>query len=184
MTPARASVGSPATRLCVLRGNSGSGKTSIATGIRRRHGRGIALVGQDTIRRTVLGERDVPGAPNIGLIATVARYALDAGYHVVVEGIMYADHYGEMLETLARDHQGRSRFYYLDVDFAETLRRHATKAEADEYGETQLRDWYRPGDLLPSGIEQVIPTGSTLAASVELIMKDLGLADLHDRPPG
>ncbi len=118
MTPARASVGSPATRLCVLRGNSGSGKTSIATEIRRRHGRGIALVSQDTIRRTVLGERDVPGAPNIGLVATVARYALDAGYDVVVEGIMYADRYGDMLEALAHDHQGRSRFYYLDVDCA------------------------------------------------------------------
>ncbi|MFC8449335.1 AAA family ATPase [Kitasatospora sp. NPDC057223] len=182
--PVRESVGSPATRLCVLRGNSGSGKTSIATGIRRRYGRGIALVGQDTMRRSVLRERDVPGAANIDLISTVARYALDAGYHVIVEGILYADHYGDMLEALARDHRGRSRCYYLDVDFAETLRRHATKPQADEYGETQLRDWYRPGDLLPGGIEQVIPAGSTLASSVERIMKDLDLPDTHRHAPG
>ena len=47
-----------------------------------------------------------------------------------------------------------------------------------------MRDWYRPGDLLPSGIEQVIPADGTLKASVELIMKDLGLADLHGHPPG
>jgi predicted kinase len=182
--PVRTNVGSPATRLCVLRGNSGSGKTSSATEIRRRYGRGIALVGQDTMRRTVLRERDVPGAPNIGLISTVARYALDAGYHVIVEGIMYADRYGDMLESLARDHRGRSCFYYLDVDFAETLRRHATKPQADEYGATQLRDWYRPGDLLPSGIEQALPADSTLEASVERIMKDLDLPDTHRHAPG
>nr|BEK71438.1 hypothetical protein KPHV_86650 [Kitasatospora purpeofusca] len=54
-------------RLCVLWGNSASGKSSIATEIRRRYGRGIALVGQDNLRRTVLRQRDVPGGANIGL---------------------------------------------------------------------------------------------------------------------
>ncbi|WP_184946832.1 AAA family ATPase [Kitasatospora kifunensis] len=180
----RESAGSPTPRLCVLRGNSGSGKTSIATEIRRRYGRGIALVSQDNIRRTVLRERDVPGAPNIGLIGTMARYALNHGYHVVIEGIMYADRYGGMLEALARDHQGQSRLYYLNVDFTETLRRHATKPQADEYGETEMRDWYRPDDLLPSGIEQVIPADSTLEESVARIMRDLGLADTHGHAPG
>jgi hypothetical protein len=65
--------------------------------------------------RTILRERDVPGGANIGLIDAVARYALDAGYHVVVEGILYADRYGEMLRGLREDHRGQSRFYYLDV---------------------------------------------------------------------
>jgi hypothetical protein len=31
------------------------------TEIRRRHGRGLAIVGQDNLRRQVLRERDVPG---------------------------------------------------------------------------------------------------------------------------
>jgi hypothetical protein len=38
-------------------------------------GRGLALVGQDNLRRTVLRERDRPGAANIGLIELTARYA-------------------------------------------------------------------------------------------------------------
>jgi len=179
----RVGVGSATTRLCVLRGNSASGKSSIATEIRSRHGRGIALVGQDNMRRTVLRERDVPGGANIGLIDTVARYSLDQGYHVVVEGIMYADRYGDMLEALARDHRGRSHFFYLDVDFAETLRRHATKPQAVEFGESVMRGWYRPGDLLPGGIEQVIAADSTLEASVDQIMEELGLAKAHDQAP-
>lgn len=153
--------------------------------MRVQYGRGIALVGQDNMRRTVLRERDVPGASNIGLIDTVARYALDHGYHVVVEGIMYADRYGDMLEALGRDHRGQSCFYYLDVDFAETLRRHARKPQADEYGEAEMSGWYRPGDLLPSGIEQVILASSTLESSVDRIMKELGLAEAAEQaPPG
>ncbi|WP_182903868.1 hypothetical protein [Microbispora sp. H10830] len=43
--------GSPDTRLIVLRGNSGSGKTSVARAVRAAYGRGLALVCQDVVRR-------------------------------------------------------------------------------------------------------------------------------------
>jgi hypothetical protein len=62
--------GSGSTRLIVLRGNSASGKSSVAAGIRSRYGRGVAIVGQDNLRRTVLRERDIPGGVNVGLIDT------------------------------------------------------------------------------------------------------------------
>jgi hypothetical protein len=61
-------VGTEETRLIVLRGNSASGKSSVAAGLRDRFGRGLALVGRDNLRRIVLR-----GA-NIVLIDTVARY--------------------------------------------------------------------------------------------------------------
>ncbi|MEV1079268.1 AAA family ATPase [Streptomyces sp. NPDC050211] len=171
-------VGTEETRLVILRGNSASGKSTVAVGLRERFGRGLALVGQDNIRRVVLRERDRPGAANIGLIDLTARYALDAGYHVVVEGILYADRYGDMLAQLRRDHRGPTHGYYLDVPFTETLARHATKPIADDVNETQLRDWYRPLDLLPGGIETVIGADSTLAATVDRIMVETGLTGL------
>ena len=83
------------TRLIVLRGNSASGKSSVAAGLRERYGRGIALVSQDTLRRDVLRERDVPGAANIGLIDLTVRHALEHGFHTVLEGILYVAHYGQ-----------------------------------------------------------------------------------------
>ncbi|MFF0226787.1 kinase [Streptomyces sp. NPDC004629] len=168
-------VGTAQTRLIVLRGNSASGKSSVAAGLRDRFGRGLALVGQDNLRRVVLREHDRPGAANIGLIDLTARYALDAGYHVVVEGILYADHYGDMLARLRADHRGPTHGYYLHVPFAETLVRHATKPIADEVGEDQLRAWYRPLDLLPGAAETVVGADSCLAATVDRIMKDTGL---------
>ncbi|MFG6200180.1 hypothetical protein [Nonomuraea sp. JJY05] len=69
--------------MIVLRGNSGSGKTtSVARTLRKAYGRrGLAVVGQDVLRRDILRERDVPDGVNIGLIDTVTRYALDHGRH-------------------------------------------------------------------------------------------------------
>lgn len=123
---------SPPTQLVILRGNSASGKSSVAAGLRARYGRGIALVSQDTLRRDVLRERDVPGGANIGLIDLTVRHALEHGFHTVLEGMLYVAHYGVMLAGLLADHPGRTHCFYLDVPFEETLLRHATKPIADE----------------------------------------------------
>ncbi|MFJ2738624.1 AAA family ATPase [Streptomyces sp. NPDC087440] len=166
-------VGSADTRLIVLRGNSASGKSSVAAEIRRRYGRGLAVVGQDNLRRDVLRERDVPGGANIGLIDAVARYALDHGFHTVVEGILYADRYGAMLDALRRDHRGVTCMYYFDVPYEETLRRHGTKPPMEGVGDQQLREWYRASDLLPGGCEAVVPGSSSLAETAGRVMAEV-----------
>ncbi|WP_414167197.1 hypothetical protein ACMATS_06185 [Streptoverticillium reticulum] len=168
--------GTKETRLVIVRGNSGSGKTSLAAELREQYGRGIALVGQDNLRRVVLKERDTPDGANIGLINLTVRYALDHGFHAVLEGILYAAHYGPMVEALVRDHRGHTHPYYFDIPFEETLRRHATKPQVDEYGEKELRDWYRLQDFLPSRVESVVPASSSLAETANLVMLESGLA--------
>lgn len=89
--PCATATGRADTRLVVIRGNSASGKSSVAQGLRDHHGRGIAIVGQDVIRRNVLREHDTARGANIALLGRIAREALDAGFHVVLEGILYAD---------------------------------------------------------------------------------------------
>jgi predicted kinase len=168
--------GSTDTRLIVLRGNSASGKSAAARCIRERFGRGIAIVGQDNLRRDILKERDLPGAANIGLIDLTARYALDHGYHAIVEGILQAAHYREMLRRLMTDHRGESRLFYFDVSFAETVRRHATKPQAVEYGAETMRNWFQPHDVLdlPGIDERIIPEDTSLEGAVSLIMGHAG----------
>ncbi|MFJ2864153.1 AAA family ATPase [Kitasatospora sp. NPDC087314] len=167
------------TVLVVVRGPSGAGKSSTAARLRAAYGRGIAVVGQDVLRRTVLRERDVAGGENIGLIDLVARHALDHGFHVVVEDILAADRYGRMLARLAAEHRGRSFLYYLDVDFDETVRRHATRPLAAEVSPEQMAGWYRARDYLPGGLERVIDQRSTLDDTVGRILADTALT-----PPG
>ncbi len=167
--------GSPDTVLVVLRGPSGAGKSTVAAGLRTAYGRGIAVVAQDLLRRTVLRERDVPGGANIALIDLVARHALDNGYHVVVEGILSAERYGAMLARLAADHRGRSFLYYLDVSFEETVRRHATRRQAAEFSPVDMAGWYQPHDLLPGAAERLVPQNSTARSTVEQILVDSAL---------
>ena len=100
-------IGSDRTRLIVLRGNSGSGRSTVAAAPREAYGRGMAWVSQDLIRRTILREKDRPDGVNIGLIGHVVRYSLDLA---ILDGILYADRYEKVLAGLP----GRGRSHRID----------------------------------------------------------------------
>ncbi|MFF4498251.1 kinase [Streptomyces sp. NPDC001546] len=168
-------------QLIVLRGNSGSGKTSVATELRRRLGRGTAIVGQDNVRRNILKELDTAGAANIGLIDTIARYSLAHGFHTIVEGILTASRYGDMIRRLHQDHRGRGHFFYLDVPFEETVARHATRPQAADFSPEDMAEWYRPGDLVEGVPEHVISSASPLGNTVDLILDAAGLHPASDQ---
>jgi predicted kinase len=161
-------------RLIVVRGNSGSGKSTIVEEIRRQYGRGIAYVEQDYVRRTVFQELEEPDGANIDLIAQMARHALARGFHTVVEGILPTIRYGGMLAELARDHGGH--FYYLDIPFEETVRRHATRTKANAFSATDMAAWYRARDLLERPRETIIDETSSLDATVQQILTETGLS--------
>lgn len=159
----------------MLRGNSASGKSSVASDIREAYGRGLAIVRQDVLRRDLLHEKDRPGAANIGLIDLTCRYCLSQGFHVMLEGILYTQHYGEMLEGLVHDHAGTTTCFRFDVSFEETLRRHATKPQAAEYGERELREWFLPLDSLPFVVEHRISEATSRRDAVGQILRTTGL---------
>jgi hypothetical protein len=144
----------------------------------------VAWVSQGLIRRIILKEKDRPGGVNIGLIDKVTRYSLESGYHVVLDGIFYADRYEPMLAGLARDHLGVTRFYYLDVSMEETLRRHATRPQAAEFGPGDMRGWYRPRDFLDGIRECIIAETSTLPQTIALILAETQLLREDKRPAG
>ena len=89
---------------------------------------------------------------------------------------------------LRQDHCGRTAGFHFDVPFAETLRRHASKPQAAEYGEVEMRSWYRPLDLVPELEEHRIDASHSLDAAIELVIAGSGLGrlaepqDLWNRP--
>ncbi len=159
------------TTLVVLRGNSGSGKSSVARLLQDRFG--LAVVSQDVLRREVLGVSDDPGNPAVDLIAQTARFALDRGFNVVVEGILRSDIYGPMLAGLAGEHRGDTHFFRFELPFEETLLRHRSKRGAD-FGESELRRWWRENDALPECDEQLIGSEHTSQSVVDLIAGTAG----------
>ncbi len=164
--------------LVVIRGNSGSGKSTVAREVRARYGQGCALIEQDYLRRIVLREHDSgsmdPVAP--AFIAATARTALDHGYHVVLEGILHADRYGTALRGLIGGHPGGTTVFYLDVSFEETVRRHTTRAAGAGFTAEDMRAWYAPRDLLGTPGEHVIGETSALPDTVTTILSLSGLA--------
>ncbi|WP_405669039.1 D-alanyl-D-alanine carboxypeptidase family protein (plasmid) [Streptomyces sp. NBC_01166] len=131
------------------------------------------------IRRNVLREHDTARGTNIALLGRIAREALNAGFHVVLEGILYSDRYSHMITTLVRDHRGVSSCYYLDVPLETTFTRHASKADAAylaQVTDSHLVSWYRELDLLPDGLETVIPADSALQDTIAQILHETDLA--------
>ncbi|MEH1165385.1 kinase [Micromonospora sp. CPCC 205539] len=184
--PRRVFAGTPDTILVCIRGNSGSGKSSIARELRRRHGRGCALVEQDYLRRIVLRERDQPGGAAPALIEQTVRFALDHGYHVVLEGILHTSRHRAMLTNLRDGHRGRSLFCYLDVSLPETLRRHLTRPQASEFSAADMSGWYAAVDVLGWPGELVLPEATSLEDAIEVIAAAAGLPQaerIDDVPP-
>jgi GNAT superfamily N-acetyltransferase/predicted kinase len=167
--------GSAETRLVILRGNSGSGKTSVAKALQRGRDRGtIAWVGQDHLRRELLHLGDGAGEPTVDLIDQTVRFALDRGRDVVLEGILGWKAYGAMLRCLRRDHVGSTRCFVWDLPFEETVWRHATKARSD-FGEDEMARWFDPDPSMPGLDETVLGPEISLDAAVDLVRRESGL---------
>ncbi|WP_250033704.1 AAA family ATPase [Paractinoplanes maris] len=165
--------------LVIIRGNSGSGKSTVAREIRRRYGRGVALIEQDYLRREVLREHGSDSSPTVapGFITTVSGAALEAGYHVVLEGILHTGQYGTPLRELIAGHPGPSYVFWMDVGFDETLRRHAGRPDLAHVTPEMMRAWYAELDLLGVPGEQVVDETSNVEDTAAMILHDSGLGE-------
>ncbi|MFI6956489.1 GNAT family N-acetyltransferase [Nocardia sp. NPDC050408] len=161
-------------RLVVIRGNSGSGKTTVARQLQRRFDRGRCLViGQDVVRREFLRESDVTGGYNIDLLRDIATLGLERGLTVVVEGILTARRYGTMLAQLAATAE-RACFYAFDLTFADTVQRHSgRRAKTAEFDRDDMRHWYHGWDPLGFVDEVRIDAAHSLEDIVDTIYADI-----------
>jgi len=141
-------------QLIIIRGNSGSGKTTIAKSLQNHFGHGTLLVSQDTVRREMLKVHDRDGNLAIDLIRQIAEYGKDKCQFVIVEGILNKKRYGDMLKHLIQFFNEKAYVYYFDLSFEETVKRHNLRPKKMEFGEDSLRAWWNPNDYL--GVDQEI----------------------------
>lgn len=164
------------TTLIILRGNSGSGKTTIAQQLQKKLGESVLLISQDTVRREMLAVKDGLGNPGIELIKQLAQYGNQRVSYVIIEGILRREWYGEMLQEL-NEQFAQTFAYYFDLPFQETLKRHQTKEKASEFGEQELRSWWREKDYLDIPNEQLIGSDMEREAIVTKLLTEMEVDD-------
>ncbi len=135
-------------KLIILRGNSGSGKTTVARELQALFGRGTMVLSQDMIRREVLKERDGTNPPALPLIKQILEYGSENCEVVILEGIFIAEWYQELFEAAIELYGSDIYAYYFDIPFEETVRRHQTRAKAAEFGADEMREWWKEKDYL------------------------------------
>lgn len=156
-----------AAKLIILRGNSGSGKTTTGKALQRKFGRGTMLISQDVVRREMLFVKDGSNTEAGKLLLELALYGKRNCNIVILEGILNTKWYKNLFENLQYEFKDQIFAYYFDIPFEETLNRHQQKPNAHEFGEKEMREWWNEKDLL-----DMIPE--------VLLNKELGLNEIVD----
>jgi thymidylate kinase len=162
-------------KLIVLRGNSGSGKSTIAKKFRDLYpDLKIALIEQDYIRRNILREKGGLEGAHINLIKENVEYCLENDFHVILEGIFHLKLYKDLLNYLNQKFPNNI-FFYFDISLDETLRRSKTKNDFHEYGEEKVRSWYIEKDYTNFANEYTINEDLTEEKIIEFMKAKINL---------
>ncbi len=162
-------------KLIILRGNSGSGKSTLAKNLQHALGRNTMLIPQDTVRREMLWVRDGENTPAIPLMTELLKYGHAHSEVTILEGILYSETYAPLFRT-ALDLFGQENIfaYYYDIPFEETLRRHVTKPSRFDFGEADMRRWWKEKDFIGFIPETVFTVRVSLEEAEALVLGNLG----------
>ena len=175
-------------KLIILRGNSGSGKTTVAKALQKKLGYNTMLISQDEVRRNMLWVKDGIDTKALPLMAELLQYGSEHSEFIILEGIMYDEWYSPLFK-LANELYGSNVYaYYFDIPFEETVRRHNMRNKSQEFGEEtvrrhntrnrefgekDMRRWWREKDFSSVLDEQVITCEMYADGIVERIYSDL-----------
>ncbi|KAA0765712.1 kinase [Bacillus sp. SH5-2] len=159
--------------LIILRGNSASGKTTIAKELQEHFGQGTLLVSQDVVRRDMLRVHDTMGNLSHDLLFEITKYGKGKCKFVILEGILNSHRYGDMLKELIHYFEGNAYTYYFDLSLVETIRRHNTREKRHEFGEDALQKWYNPHDTIEVARETIFTDDLTQKDIFDAILNDV-----------
>ena len=159
--------------LIILRGNSGSGKSSVAKALQRKIGRNTLLIPQDTVRREMLWVRDGKNTDALPLLIELLRYGNTHCEYVILEGILNSVWYKPLFEAAIEIFENRIFAYYYDIPFEETLKRHETKEKRFEFGEAEMRSWWKEKDFISIIPEKIFKEDISLENAVDVILRDV-----------
>ncbi|MCL2531507.1 MAG: AAA family ATPase [Oscillospiraceae bacterium] len=162
-------------KIIILRGNSGSGKTTVAKTLQEKLGRGTLYISQDHVRREMLWIRGSADSQNIELLKHLVLFGSQHCDVTILDGILYANEHEELFAQIKSAFHEHVFAYYFDLPFEETLRRHEQKLKAKHhsFGEAEMRKWWREKDFAAYLDEKNITQDMCLEDIIERIYEDL-----------
>ena len=161
-------------KLIIIRGNSGSGKTTTAQSLQKHFERGQAmLISQDVIRIGILNAKDRIGNPTIDIIKMLAAFGKDNYEYIIIEGIFNTKIYKEMFYELADMFDPNVYVYYYEIPFEETVVRHTTRDKANDFGPDRMKEWWLEKDYLHIKNEKILDETLSQEDVLRMILNDL-----------
>ena len=164
-------------KLITLRGNSGSGKTTIARALQEKFGKNTMLLSQDVIRRDILKTNAGGGTRANDVLIMLLEYGHAHNELVILEGILNSRWYTLLFDAAKALYGENICAYYFDLPFEETLRRHQTKDKRTEFGEKEMRRWWNEKDYAPALNEQTLTPDMMQDEIIDRICADLERLD-------
>ncbi len=160
-------------KLIMIRGNSGSGKSSLAKELQLKFGSKALLISQDLVRRQMLNAKDGQNCPAIPLLMNLVKYGHENNEITILEGILYTGFYKPLFEEIVNLFGDNIFACYYDIPFEETLKRHQTRSNKADFGEADMRDWWIEKDYIGFIAEKAIHENESLEETVEKIYSEV-----------
>ncbi len=128
------------------------------------------LLSHDMIRMDILHVWSTEGIiKSEPLMISLLKYGKANSEITILEGILPADTYNRLFETAVEEYGQNIFAYYFDLPFEETMIRHSTKPNRNDYGESDMRRWWREKDYLPMISEKILYKDLSFEDTVSMI---------------
>lgn len=166
-------------RLIIIRGNSGSGKTTVAKELQCTLKYNTMLISQDVIRRDILNTKDGKNTLALPLMKQMLCFGYKNCEYVVLEGMLRLDWYSDLFD-LAINLYGDNIFaYYYDIPFETTVERYKTKSAEiqSRFNESDMHRWWIEKDYISYIKEKTLNKELSIADTIKLICEDIDYDD-------
>lgn len=168
------------TKIIVLRGNSGSGKSTITKNLKTRLNKKVLILEQDLFRHEFIilppskdGDKGINDLA-IEMILLILKWAKGKFDYIILDGIYSNNRYTVMFEEIVKMFKDIYA-YYFDLPFEETAKRHLTRAKSQIFTVEEMRGWLKPNNKSTVLNETILTKDMTIEQILDIILTDIGV---------
>ena len=161
-------------QLLIGAASSGSGKTTVAKLLQKKIGPNTMVISHDMVRMQILHVWSKEGVEkSLPLMIDLLKYGKRHSEVTILEGILPSKEYSPLFEVAIEEYGNNIYSYYWDIPFEETLIRHRTKPNCNDFGEEDMKRWWQEKDYLDTIPQTIIEKDLSLDDTIKLIYSDI-----------